>query len=51
MPIIIFVLSMFFSSESAITLKSAAGTTKETPKVTETPYDGREYIIYTDDMP
>lgn len=53
MPIIFFLVSLFFSTESAITLnsKSANGTTKETNKPTETPTDGREFIVGIDSMP
>lgn len=54
MPIIFFVISLFLSNQTAITIapRSANGSTvKETTKPTETPNDGREYIIASDINP
>ena len=52
MPIIFFVISLFLANQNAITIspKSDSGS-KETVKTTDTPSDGREYIVGDDLMP
>jgi hypothetical protein len=54
MPIIFFIISLFLSNQAANTIapKGAGSTTvKETTKPTDTPSDGREYIIGNDTTP
>ena len=54
MPIIFFVISLFLSNQAANTIapRSANGSTiKETTKPTETPTDGREFMIGADIVP
>ena len=53
MPIIFFLVSLFFSNQSAVNhdTKSSNGETKETVKTPVTPNDGREFIIGVEGMP
>ncbi|GEM_PF-2205334 len=54
MPIIFFVISLFLSNQASVSFSSKSvngSTVKETTKPTETPTDGREFIIYTDNIP
>lgn len=54
MPIIFFVISLFLANQNAVTIapKDRLGSNEvETVKTTETPSNGREYIIHDDMMP
>ncbi len=52
MPIIFFIISLFLANQTAITISPKSDfNSKETVKTTDTPSDGREYVIINDIYP